>query len=1707
MSDIAAELKKKVKPQDVLAEEIVDSKQLKSSPFSDNLIKNSKEYKSIINDKAKYTLQFFDLSTQEVKEIDITSSVKTFCSDFKQHKLRELLRNEEIKPTLENIQNQEKDYFYSLIKQKLHECVIQGCKIDFVQYYDDKIKCDIYKQYYVDGEVHNIRKFEGILHERNNISSMLDKEIQLYIDSKLHETDSELYWQKITEITDKYDRQLAQLPQPVVKVAGKNTEYKEYLANITLNAKKRAAQADILEQEANSLPGDARVIIKEAISGEVTNKEIITKENFLSIIKNFGKRDFNPIKPTITIDPKDKKIIELLEKYKNYTPRKKTENHNNKTISGNIKTEPELMDQPQENSEHSEFLSFNNDDQFNNNDTTADGFNSSSIIDALDLSSSSKPTFKKSNKKELFKISFYNKPNLGKSSNNNGKLEANINTISNEEPERFNDKTSLTTSTQLLITDLKQTILDTDHLIADKTNSLNYTNSELEIAKDLKQNVAAHITNELSEQKVITSKTNIVNQILDDKNDITLSQVDLLREEIYRKVKPTESDYDLKNKRRQEVVNLLYNQAITEKSSSHTSSLIKALNLSIPNEENLLSISPIDTDLNASLPLPSRMITRSKYLKKRLKNHAKKIHSIIQDHNNQTSSNIGTIISIGENIKYADKLLIVDLKSKHQENINVSVIETNSNSPLPNSSINEPKLPLYHPISSSKSSYVLSRTKLTKQAHLSTNMADHNFTKRSTVSAINLNMESNKPEQIVAAQYLSNTPDLLANSLTSITNIITPKESYNNQPNNYLVQQIPSPVANRTDNPSRIMQSESNKGFNECETSALIINSESPYYKKIASVFYSIPRDNKSLIQITVGDTDFAVAFKDKAFYIIQASNNINSTELLQHAFAKYERLIEHYSDIKQIEWGTEAPGMANTTSENPSISFLNQGDRVSINPTNKTNNLRQETNSGDLAEISSEVSKPVIGTIQRSVNTINNIPDNFSTIGANAANRNVGQQSSRTQNSNKNNRTQVTAVIERATANADINDQQIDKNQTRVSLCENFSAGASNDHTDLELKGDKVLPTETVTKVGEPAITTHTVPHVVLATTIPASSGGYAIPGAPLVEDEVINPVKTAVDDITKINPEQNLDARIEHQTNNHDPQLLLEVDVLEYEFVAATNPLPPAVLTHRATKFGSNQQLSLSATGNSRRNDKVAFIDPETESRITITGENPLYLKIKKILLAKGGNHWTVSLPEDIGGGSVTVKLNDDGSIVISGDGDTIDDLATLLTRLRTGCKSNQQPQEDNNQNTASTIIDSLKKVKHKTNAEIFTIVQKFDGTQYDKERLLAKTKEVIWAAIKETGSTVKGLKHAAMLFGAESGTEASKLAMDAVNFPTLTQAAAALKKNIALDTSLQEIVGHNISQVNNSLNHRINSTANRSNLLGKAAGDNETSIDQKTYGVWIMPLYAKGVKKGQKGVHDGYKEKLYGKIIGADTGFNDNMTMIGFAISFVNSNVKYNNSYQDRTKTYSTIFSLYGKQDLRESWFTQWITSYSSTKVNHKEERIFSFGNRISQGNYTSRSYGAEILLGYDARLDKVVLSPFAGISYAKSRDGGYKESGLPFANRTVVANHRDKIDAIAGARLSGTVNTDNYVIIPEIYGMLSKRIKGNTGKLLAKIDGINEPFTGIPQISSSTSIIGIGITAKSGIVEYGAGYDLQLANKYAGHQATLKVRVNF
>jgi len=98
-------------------------------------------------------------------------------------------------------------------------------------------------------------------------------------------------------------------------------------------------------------------------------------------------------------------------------------------------------------------------------------------------------------------------------------------------------------------------------------------------------------------------------------------------------------------------------------------------------------------------------------------------------------------------------------------------------------------------------------------------------------------------------------------------------------------------------------------------------------------------------------------------------------------------------------------------------------------------------------------------------------------------------------------------------------------------------------------------------------------------------------------------------------------------------------------------------------------------------------------------------------------------------------------------------------------------------------------------------------------------------------------------------------------------------------------------------------------------------------------------------------------------------------------------------------------------------------------------------------------------------------------------------------------------IVGARATGgTFDLNGLTITPEIHGFINHDLVNKNPKQEIKLGGT--ALTGKSNKPVRTSYnLGLGANAEYGMMEYGASYDANLANKRVGHQGTLRLRVNF
>ncbi|WP_341758603.1 autotransporter outer membrane beta-barrel domain-containing protein [Candidatus Tisiphia endosymbiont of Ditula angustiorana] len=296
-------------------------------------------------------------------------------------------------------------------------------------------------------------------------------------------------------------------------------------------------------------------------------------------------------------------------------------------------------------------------------------------------------------------------------------------------------------------------------------------------------------------------------------------------------------------------------------------------------------------------------------------------------------------------------------------------------------------------------------------------------------------------------------------------------------------------------------------------------------------------------------------------------------------------------------------------------------------------------------------------------------------------------------------------------------------------------------------------------------------------------------------------------------------------------------------------------------------------------------------------------------------------------------------------------------------------------------------------------------------------------------------------------------------------------------------------------------------------KPVGSGSDDVAGESMGAWAMPYYNQAIQKGEGSVV-GYKTKSVGGVLGFDALASENLT-IGAAVSIVRTDMKYKDyKFGEKTDINTVMLSLYGSQQLDKDFFVQGLVSFGSNKIKNSDPRKVptsrnASGQQIAKASYDSLSYGGQVLFGYNAKVsDSVLLTPMAGIRYTGSSDEGYKETNTDNVNKVVGKKTSNKVEAVLGTRFAVSVDASGITVMPEVHAFVSQKLVGSLGKVNAKLDGMTSSFATRSDKAAKTLFnLGLGVTAKAGNMEYGAGYDAYLASKYVGHQGTLKVRVNF
>ncbi|AFC72956.1 outer membrane protein OmpA [Rickettsia rhipicephali str. 3-7-female6-CWPP] len=322
--------------------------------------------------------------------------------------------------------------------------------------------------------------------------------------------------------------------------------------------------------------------------------------------------------------------------------------------------------------------------------------------------------------------------------------------------------------------------------------------------------------------------------------------------------------------------------------------------------------------------------------------------------------------------------------------------------------------------------------------------------------------------------------------------------------------------------------------------------------------------------------------------------------------------------------------------------------------------------------------------------------------------------------------------------------------------------------------------------------------------------------------------------------------------------------------------------------------------------------------------------------------------------------------------------------------------------------------------------------------------------------------------------------------------------------------QVVASNISSNITALNARMDKVQ-AVNKGPVSSGDED--MDAK-FGAWISPFVGNATQKMCNNI-SGYKSDTTGGTIGFDGLVSDDLAL-GLAYTRADTDIKLkNNKTGDKNKVESNIYSLYGLYNVPyENLFVEAIASYSDNKINSKSRRVIAtaletVGYQTANGKYKSESYTGQLMAGYTYMMpENINLTPLAGLRYSTIKDKGYKETGTTYQNLTVKGKNYNTFDGLLGAKVSSNINVNEIVLTPELYAMVDYAFKSKVPAIDARLQGMTAPLPTNSFKQSKTSFdVGVGVTAKHKMMEYGINYDTNIGSKYFAQQGSVKVRVNF
>jgi len=290
------------------------------------------------------------------------------------------------------------------------------------------------------------------------------------------------------------------------------------------------------------------------------------------------------------------------------------------------------------------------------------------------------------------------------------------------------------------------------------------------------------------------------------------------------------------------------------------------------------------------------------------------------------------------------------------------------------------------------------------------------------------------------------------------------------------------------------------------------------------------------------------------------------------------------------------------------------------------------------------------------------------------------------------------------------------------------------------------------------------------------------------------------------------------------------------------------------------------------------------------------------------------------------------------------------------------------------------------------------------------------------------------------------------------------------------------------------------------------------QAKAGFWVRGTYGVGNRsESAEFSTNSYDVSTGSGTIGAEIVIAED-AVLGVAGTYAQTTVDYKGSKDgDKDKFKSMIGSVYATGTLSNNVVLNGSLMFANSdidstfktldaKVTDSASKDASTSTAKTEApKVSATSYSGTALVGYKVDMSGFSVTPLVG-----ARFGVFNEPARKTASNLATASElsNTKVDIAFGLSASGEVKASDMILVPELHGFGYYNVKGDKTSRSIVLDGLagGSALTIDEKAAKFQFNVGASLTAKVGMVDYGAGIDGIFEDKSWFAQGSIKLRVS-